>query len=79
MPALDSLGRLLLAVGIVLAIIGLMLLVASRVNVPLFGRLPGDLLIRKGRFSFYFPIVTMVLVSLVLTVLLNLVFRLFRT
>ncbi|MBI2936402.1 MAG: DUF2905 domain-containing protein [Chloroflexi bacterium] len=79
MPALDSLGRLLLAVGIALAIIGLMLLVASKVNVPLFGRLPGDLLIRKGRFSFYFPIVTMVLVSLVLTVLLNLVFRLFRT
>lgn len=76
MPELQSLGRLLLLVGGVLAFLGLLFLLLGKV--PPVGRLPGDIYIERGRFAFYFPIVTMLVVSLVLTLLLNLLLRFFR-
>jgi hypothetical protein len=75
--ALDSLGKWVLLAGLVLAAIGLLLIVAPKV--PFVGRLPGDFLVKRDGFTFYFPLVTMVLVSLVLTLVLNLVARLFRS
>jgi hypothetical protein len=62
-------GRLLIAAGVVLVLVGLLV----QWGVPL-GRLPGDIRIQRGNSSFYFPIVTCVVVSIVLTVLLA-VFR----
>jgi Protein of unknown function (DUF2905) len=62
---------LLIAAG-VLATLGLVLLVASRLGI---GRLPGDLVIRRGNFTLYAPIGLMIVVSLVATIVLNLIAR----
>ncbi len=73
---MESLGRTLVFLGILIVVLGVVLMLAPRV--PFIGRLPGDMLFRKGNVSFYFPIVTSILLSLLLTVLLDLFFRLFR-
>lgn len=65
-------GRIILVIGIVLVVIGG--LAALGVRLP-FGRLPGDIAIEGERGGFYFPIVTMLIISIVLTVLLNLFIR----
>ena len=67
-----ELGRVLLIIGVVLVVIGG--LAALGVRLP-FGRLPGDIAIEGERGSFYFPIVTMIIISVVLTVLVNLFLR----
>ena len=67
-----ELGRILLIIGVVLVVIGG--LAALGVRLP-FGRLPGDIAIEGERGSFYFPIVTMILISVVLSVLVNLFLR----
>ncbi len=67
-----ELGRIVLIVGIVLVVVGG--LAALGVRLP-FGRLPGDIAIEGGSGGFYFPIVTMIIVSVVLTVLFNLFLR----
>ena len=67
-----ELGRILLVIGVVLVVVGG--LAALGVRLP-FGRLPGDIAIEGERGGFYFPIVTMIIVSVVLTVLLNLFLR----
>jgi hypothetical protein len=67
-----ELGRILLVIGLVLVVIGG--LAALGVRLP-FGRLPGDIAIEGERGGIYIPIVTMIVVSVVLTVLLNLFIR----
>ena len=74
MPA--RIGYFIIAVGIGLAIVGL--LVVLRVRVPWLGRLPGDIHIERDGTHFYFPIVTCLVVSLILTALATLLFLLFR-
>jgi hypothetical protein len=71
---LGSIGRILLVIGVLLAVIGGALMLLSRV--PLFGNLPGDIRIQSGNFTCIFPIVTMILLSIILTVILNIVVRL---
>jgi hypothetical protein len=67
---LSDVGRMLVVLGAVLLVVGLILTFAGRV--PGIGRLPGDIVYRKGNFTSYFPIVTSILLSLVLTLLLSL-------
>jgi len=67
-----DLGRALLLAGAVLLVLGLLLTLGARL--PSVGRLPGDIVYRKGNFTFYFPLVTCILLSVVLTLLL----RIFR-
>ena len=67
-----TLGRVLMIAGAVLFVAGLLLSLAPRV--PWLGRLPGDVVYRRGNFTFYFPLVTSILLSVILT----LVLRLFR-
>lgn len=69
---MGSLGRTLLYIGIALAASGALLLLGERLGIS---RLPGDLVWKKKNFTFHFPIATSLLVSLVLTVLLNLLLR----
>ncbi|RJQ08715.1 MAG: DUF2905 domain-containing protein [Bacillota bacterium] len=69
---LDALGRLLVGAGVVLVAAGLVLRYGGAIGL---GHLPGDILIRRGATTFYFPVVTMLLVSLVLTIVLNLIRR----
>ncbi|MBI4265216.1 MAG: DUF2905 domain-containing protein [Acidobacteria bacterium] len=58
-------GRLLIILGLVIAAVGLLI----SLGVPL-GRLPGDFTVRRGNFSFYFPLATSILASIILTLLL---------
>lgn len=67
-----ALGKMLILLGVVIIVIGLLLLVGEKI--PWIGRLPGDILIRKEKFTFYFPIATSILISIILTLL----FTLFR-
>lgn len=70
---MGELGRILIVFGIVLATLGLALLVGPRV--PLLGRLPGDLLFQRGETTVYVPLATCLILSLVVSVLLNLIWR----
>jgi hypothetical protein len=73
-PDLTSLGRWILIFGLVLAAIGGAIWFAGRLGMPL-GRLPGDLRFGSGSWSCFVPLGTSILVSLLLTVLLNLLVR----
>lgn len=73
MMGIDSLAKLLIVFGIVLALLGGLLLLVGKI--PFIGRLPGDLYIQKGNFHFYFPLTTSILISLLLTLLFSLFWR----
>jgi hypothetical protein len=61
-------GKMLLFFGLVLAAIGLALVLLGRTNIPI-GRLPGDIVYRGKNTTFYFPLVTSILLSVVLSVI----------
>jgi len=63
-------GKFLIIFGIIAIVVGLLLAAGPRI--PWLGRLPGDVLIRKGNFTFYFPLATSIVLSIILTVLINL-------
>jgi hypothetical protein len=69
-----DLGKMLLGFGALMVCLGLTLLVAGNLSgqVPWLGRLPGDIHIQRGNWSFYFPLVTCLIVSIVLTLLFSL-------
>jgi len=71
--AVESLGKLLLYIGVITVLIGAFFILVAKV--PWFGRLPGDFVYRREGLTIYIPIATMILVSIVLTVLLNIIFR----
>ena len=63
-------GKTLIIVGLLIAAVGMLI----TLGVP-FGRLPGDISYRRGNFSFHFPIVTSIVLSIVLTLLFSFFFR----
>jgi hypothetical protein len=67
---IGSLGRMLLVMGAVLAVVGLGLVLAERFPGLRIGRLPGDIRVERGNFRFYFPLATSIVVSIVLTLVL---------
>jgi hypothetical protein len=69
-----EIGKLLLVLGGILVVIGAGLLLAGRFHVPL-GRLPGDIVVRGKNTVFYFPLVTSILVSVILSLILWLLSR----
>lgn len=71
---MEAMGKILLILGASLAFLGLIMVLAP--HIPFLGKLPGDILIKKDGFSFYFPVVTFLLISLLLTIIINLVFYL---
>ncbi|MEM4204371.1 MAG: DUF2905 domain-containing protein [Candidatus Methanomethylicaceae archaeon] len=71
--AVESLGRMLIYIGVVTVLIGAFLILVAKI--PWFGRLPGDIVYRREGITIYIPITTMILVSLILTLLLNIVWR----
>jgi hypothetical protein len=62
-----QLGKLLVLIGLAIAGLGLLVMI----GLP-FGRLPGDIVLRRGSFSFYFPLATSIVLSLLLTLLFSL-------
>jgi hypothetical protein len=77
MPELGGLGKFLIGFGVVMIILGGIFLLLGNLSgkVPWIGRLPGDIYIERGNWSFYFPLATSILLSIVLTVILSLFFR----
>jgi len=72
----EGFGKILIIVGIFLVTFGVVFVFWNKI--PLIGRLPGDIAIQKGGFTFFFPLVTSLILSLLLTVVLNVIFRVFK-
>ena len=72
----EGFGKTLIIVGVFLVVFGLVFVFWNKI--PLLGRLPGDITIQKGGFTFFFPLVTSIVLSLVLTVILNVIVRIFK-
>jgi hypothetical protein len=68
-----ELGRILIFFGIALIVLGAIFLLGPRV--PLLGRLPGDILIRRDHATLYIPLATCLVLSLVISILLNIFWR----
>jgi hypothetical protein len=66
---MQEMGKALIAIGALLAIVGAVMYFSGRANLPI-GRLPGDITYRKGNFTFYAPIATSILLSIILSLLL---------
>ncbi len=63
---LNYLGKLLVIAGAAFVILGFILLVSDKI--PLLGRLPGDIVVKRKNVTFYFPIATSILISIVLSI-----------
>jgi len=66
-------GKLLIVFGFLIAVVGVIVVLAGRL--PWLGRLPGDVYIQRGHWTFYFPLATSIVVSLALTTLFWLIGR----
>jgi hypothetical protein len=71
----QQLGKYIIIFGAVIVVIGL-LVYFFHGKLHWFGRLPGDIRIERGNFKFYFPLVTMIIVSILLTLILNILRKL---
>jgi len=65
-----GMGKVLILFGIVLVVLGLIFSAAGKI--PWLGRLPGDICVQKKNFTFYFPVTTSILVSILLTIIFSL-------
>lgn len=73
---MTEMGRMLMILGVGIFLLGLIVVVAGRI--PGLGQLPGDIQFQRGNFRLYAPCATMIVLSVVLTVLLNIIVRLMR-
>ena len=69
----SDLGKALVALGLLIALAGVVIMLVGRV--PWLGRLPGDFTVRRGNFSFYFPLATSILASILVTLIFMLLGR----
>ncbi len=74
--AVSEFGKLLLIIGGIIFLLGLLLSFSGKI--PYLGQLPGDILVKKKNFSFYFPLTTCIILSIVLTALLHFFTNIFR-
>lgn len=68
---MDQFGKAILSIGIILVIVGLFMMLGNKLGI---GKLPGDIYLEKGNFKFFFPITT----SIILSIILSLLLRIFR-
>ncbi len=73
---MTEIGRWLIGIGILLVVIGLVFMVSGRL--PWLGRLPGDILIERDNLTIFIPLGTMLVVSLILTIIANVIARWWR-
>jgi hypothetical protein len=69
MADIGNLGRTLVVVGLAISALGILFMLSKSVPWLRIGRLPGDIVVEKDGFTFYFPIVTMILISVVATII----------
>jgi hypothetical protein len=73
---LSGFGKVLLGIGALLVLMGIVLIFAGRLpGLGALGRLPGDIFIKRDNFSFYFPITTGILISVILSLVMWLLYR----
>jgi hypothetical protein len=72
--SMNDVGKMLVSVGLAMVLAGALILLVSRTGLPL-GRLPGDISYKGRNFSFYFPLGTCLLISVILSVILYLISR----
>jgi len=68
---MEGIGKILLIVGGIVVILGLILIFSQ--HIPFLGKLPGDIFVKKEGFSFYFPIVTLLILSILVTIIVNVI------
>lgn len=68
----DAVGKTMLTIGLLLVFAGGLMIFLGKLGL---GRLPGDIFMKRGNITFYFPLATSIIVSLVLTLILNLIIR----
>jgi len=73
---LQGIGKFIILAGAFLVFLGLLLIFWQRI--PFLGKLPGDIFVQGENFRFFFPIMTCLVISVLLTIVLNFIFRLFR-
>jgi len=71
MSSFDLLGKTLILAGVFIVVLGLLLIFWNKI--PFLGKLPGDVFFQRGNLQFFFPIVTCLIISAVLTVVINLI------
>ncbi len=74
---MSEVGKVLMLMGVVLVVLGFLLTFFEKLPLGL-GRLPGDIVIKRDNFTFYFPLGTSIILSVVLSLLLTLLFSLLR-
>ena len=74
--AVSEFGKLLLIIGGIIFLLGLLLSFSGKI--PYLGQLPGDILVKKKNFSFYFPLTTCIILSILLTALVYFFTNIFR-
>ncbi len=67
--SIQHLGKLLIISGIIIAVVGGLLLLFRNSGIPFIGKLTGDIVIQKKNFTFYFPVATSILLSIVLSII----------
>jgi len=72
----EFLGRILIFLGLILIFFGLIFSFADKI--PYLGKLPGDILVKRENFTFYFPLATSILISFLLSIIFYLILRFFK-
>ncbi len=73
MNGFENIGKVLIITGLVIIAIGALIMLSGKIS--WFGKLPGDILIQKKNYTFYFPVATSIVLSILLTLILWLFFR----
>jgi hypothetical protein len=68
---MEGLGKILVIVGGIIVILGLIFIFGQ--HIPFLGKLPGDIFVKRDGFSFYFPIVTLLILSILITIIVNVI------
>jgi len=68
---MEGIGKILLIVGGIIVVLGLLLIFSH--HIPFFDKLPGDIFIKRDGFSFYLPIVTLLILSVLITIIVNVI------
>lgn len=72
---MENIGKLLIIIGAIILLLGIFLTFLDRLPFG-FGKLPGDIYIKKDNFTFYFPITTSIILSIILTIIFSLISKL---
>ena len=70
---MSEIGKIVIIFGIIMVIVGVFLVFSPKI--PFMGKLPGDIVIKRDGFTFYFPLATSIIISILITIIINLFFK----